>query len=138
MKLPTYITIEQKKEINKLIYHVIHHEGIKQALLLKKIATVAAYGTMIYGKIDFNTFINYLKLHLLAQEKPINTFWDIEERSETTNKMFLIPYQTIYKGTQRDVEMQIQTLYTTINLQKIKYPYLKELKQMFNIGNYNI
>lgn len=133
MKLPTYITREQKKEINKLIYHVRHHEGIKQALLLKKMATVAAYGTMINGKIHFDTFIESLKNNLITRENSMDAFWHIKERSKTTeNKMFLIPFQTVYKGTQHDVEMQIQTLYATINIQKIKYEYRKEFKQMFN------
>lgn len=133
MKLPSYITIKQKKEINKLIYHIRHHEGIKQALLLKKMAIVAAYGTMINGKIDFDTFIENLKYNLITKEESINSFWNIKERSKTTEeKMFLIPFQTIFKGTQHDVEIQMQTLYTTINLGKIKYNRQKELKQMFN------
>lgn len=112
MKLPPHITINDKKEILELFYLVKNKEGLNKALLLKKMATVAAFGTMIRGKIDFETFIDFLKRYLV-NNNPMDNFWNVQSRSTTKDKMFLIPYNTVYNGTQNQIEIAIVKLFTT-------------------------
>jgi len=112
MILPPHITRNNKKEILKLFNLVKDKEGIDKALLLKKMATVAAFGTMIMGKINFGTFIEFLKIHLVKNNKPIDTFWNIKILSTTRNTMFFIPYDIVYNGTQNQVEITIGETFT--------------------------
>lgn len=124
MKISPYITIENKKEIAKLFHKVRQKYGIKQAYLLKKIALVATYGTMMNGKISFEQFISILKIHLEINKRPMNTFcgfnvpYKINDERET---LFSIPHKTIYYGTIKEVEDAIIKMFRQhVNEKRIK------------------
>lgn len=133
MKLPTYVTKEQKIKILQLFQLVKTTEGIKQALLLKRMILVAAYGTMISGKITFDDFIRELRNHLITKEKTLDTFWNIRDKALRQDaKMFLIPYEIVYRDNNNTLEKTIANLYATrLNINNIKDVYIKPFLKMF-------
>lgn len=128
MKLPPYITQQQKKEIALLFRYIRYTQGIKQALIYKKLVLTAAYGIMIMGKIDFEYFFRELERHIKICRNTVITFWDINK----IDKIFEIPTKIIMDKNQNKLEMEIQKLFTQIENQYIKTKYIKIKKYLFN------
>ena len=129
MKLPPYITQQQKKEIAFLFKYIRCTLGIEQALIFKKLVLTAAYGIMIMGKIEFEYFFRLLEKHI-KNKRNITTFWDID--SNYIDKIFEMPKIIIMNKNQNKLEMEIQKIFTQIENENIKTKYRKIKKSLFN------
>lgn len=132
MKLPPYIQETQKKDAAALFHMVRQTQGIEQALLMRKLMLVAAYGEMILGKIKFYEFIQKLKKHI-AQGEKINTFWGLSSYSRVdTEEIFRIPYKIIVYESQNALEEEIQFVYKTrLRTWDIRPQYVEDYLKMF-------
>ena len=128
MKLPPHITLEDKKEIAKLFHTTRQKYGINDALLLEKMALVAAYGTMISGKITFQEFIRELYYHIALGGNPMTHFWGFHSQRRVENdKLFNIPYKLIKYGNKNELE---STIYDTVkNCHWIKTSFQEYVKK---------
>ena len=132
MKLPPYIQETQKKDAAALFHMVRQTQGIEQALLMRKLMLVAAYGEMIWGKITFYEFIQKLKKHIAKGEK-INTFWGLSSYSRVnTEEIFRIPCRIIVYENQNALEEEIQFVYKTkLRIREIRQQYVEDYLKMF-------
>lgn len=130
MKTPIYVTLEQKKKFFKLYKQFIKKEGIKNALLFKKITMVGMYGCMLSGKIDLDTFYTYLERNVCSS-KTIENFMNLYERAKYGDEIFCVPAKIITEGTYNELENAIINLFTN-KLKPFKSLYVITIKKMFN------
>ena len=144
MKLPIYVTIEDKQKIAKLIHKVRKEQGYKNVSLLQKIILVAAYVSMVQGKITFANFLQDIERHVFYSES-IKNFWKFEYKAKyTQEKFFGVPYKIVYEENINTVEQYIiRIFYGEINensfsnkmmktIEHIKTEYKQDIAEMFN------
>lgn len=91
-----HITEEKKQLIRTLASIIKRKEGIQAYIYFKKLIIVGMYGTTLVGKIDFNTFINHIKLHIINTNNSIYTFWNLHNNhSPNGAKFFLFGMDTL-------------------------------------------
>ena len=91
-----YITKEKKQLIRTLADIIKRKEGIQAYIYFKKLITVGMYGTTLVGKIDFDTFINYIRLHIINANNSIYTFWSLNNNHNPNGaKFFLFGMDTL-------------------------------------------
>ena len=136
MKLPLYITKDDKIKINQLLKDC---KG-EDKTLLKKIILVAAYGTMIRGKIDFQDVITQLIRYIRYDNLPLIDWWRFGSKAYHTNeKFFGIPYKLIYEQPMGIIEKEIIKLMygeisipsNTNNMMLVRENIKKEYQQFF-------
>ena len=145
MKLPPYITKQYLDEV-KYVLNLVKTKERKYVPLAKKMILIAAYGTMIIGKISFGEFINNLRNHL-QQNNSIADFWQFTYKAkyQSEKRFFGIPYKTVYEERIQTIEKAIIDIFygTTyensysdkkiITRDNIKPGYKQYVKQMFQI-----
>lgn len=78
--LPNPIVTESAKKDTILLGREIkQQQGLQAYVYFKKLVILGMYGGAIYGKIDYTTYLHYLKLHW-KQNHNIFTFWAIYNR----------------------------------------------------------
>jgi len=90
-----YITKENKQLIRALADIIKRKEGIQAYIYFKKLITVGMYGTTLEGKIDFDTFVDHIRLHIIEANNSIYTFWNIiNSHNPNGTKKFLFEMNT--------------------------------------------
>lgn len=91
-----YITKEKKQLIRTLADIIKRKEGIQAYIYFKKLIIVGMYGTTLVGKIDFDSFINHIRLHIIEANNSIYTFWNLHNNHNPNGtKNFLFGMNTI-------------------------------------------
>lgn len=91
-----YITKEKKQLIRTLASIIKRKEGIQAYIYFKKLITVGMYGTTLVGKINFDSFINHIRTHIIEANNSIYTFWNLHNNHNPNGtKNFLFGMDTI-------------------------------------------
>lgn len=91
-----YITEDEKQIIRTIGKTIKIKEGIQAYIYFKKLITVGMYGTTLEGKINFDSFINYLRTHIIEANNSIYTFWNLHNNHNPNGtKEFLFGMNTI-------------------------------------------
>ena len=126
MKYPSYIKEQDLKNTQFFYRKIREKQGIRQALIFKKLSLVAAYGQMYKGKITYSDFLREVNSFFKKQtwgtedgyEEPFSEFWHIEDNQyKQDTASFYIKDRLIINATLKQIEEEI------IYMLKIKYHF---------------
>lgn len=124
------VTENDKKDTILLGREIKQQQGLQAYVYFKKLVILGMYGGAIFGKIDYNTYLHYLKQHYSSTHN-IFTFWDIYNTHNSsgimTKKRFEVtPYDINITPLNQMENLMKQTLRNQ-GIENIKRNYLEKI-----------
>ena len=124
------VTESAKKDTIQLGREIKQQQGLQAYVYFKKLVILGMYGGAICGKIDYTTYLHYLKQHYNKTHN-VFTFWDIANTynpSGMRKKAFgVAPYDINTTPLNQMENLMKQTLRNQ-GISNIKVSYLELIK----------